>query len=290
MGGIVYLRCCLNGQRLAERMADARLRFTGRVDWSLRFWLDRVTATSCALTLAHIRAYYKPSFAAAVPRGRPQLGVMSMKERPILMSGAMVKALLAGTKTQTRRIVKPQSLFDGKDGILRLHPNQQGSPYGEVGDRLWVRETWALTWFSTDIETGYADDWGNVNKNRLDQIQGVEDLRSCEKVVFDADGKWEPRKEDRGFNWKPSIFMPRWASRITLEITSVRVERLQDISETDAIAEGITMAEFPKCVWPGDWTARDAFAVLWDKINGKRASWADNPWVWIVEFKKMEDA
>jgi len=167
-----------------------------------------------------------------------------MKERPILFSGPMVRAILEGRKTQTRRIVKPQPLRDR--GVMAFndgeHP-QMRCPYGKPGDRLWVRETWC-----PDVEP-YT-------------------------FRYKADGD-EPLER-----WRPSIHIPRWASRITLEVVSVRVERLQNISEDDALAEGITLVERGT-------SPVDQFNKLWESINGP-GSWEANPWVWVVEFKRIE--
>ena len=201
-----------------------------------------------------------------------------MKERPILFSAPMVRAILAGTKTQTRRIMKPQAddstwFENGADGSITWEqdgkpccgtgvwdvPHYSGKltrrPYGQPGDRLWVREShW---WFKDepDHETGYYP-----------PVLTVED------VEFRADG------DDGRKVWRPSIHMPRWASRITLEITGVRVERLQDISEADAQAEGVYTD--PAC------PAYDGYRVLWEQINGA-GSWEANPWVWVVEFRRL---
>lgn len=197
-----------------------------------------------------------------------------MKERPILFSGPMVRAILEGRKTKTRRAIKPQpggshwerhekhellvnTLYSSAGycvrfqhilkGINREDPQWRTSPYGAPGDRLWVRETFAL-------HHSFPDE-----------------------VFYRAD------KEISGQKWKPSIFMPRWASRITLRITDIRVERLRDISENDAAAEGAKYEET-------GFSARVCFVDLWQQINGKRpgCSWNDNPWVWVVEFEKIE--
>jgi hypothetical protein len=125
-------------------------------------------------------------------------------------------------------------------------------PY-QLGDTLWVRETWA---YSTDYD-------GDVILNR--------------KILYRADGE----KTILPSTWRPSIHMPRWASRINLEVTGVRVERLKDITEEDALAEGVISSDYDK-------TYRYAFSVLWDSINAKRGyGWAANPWVWVIEFRHM---
>lgn len=208
-----------------------------------------------------------------------------MKERPILFSAPMVRALLAGTKTQTRRVVKPQpdSTHSGfpywnvggyraswcrsaADGGPLVPANPLLCPYGQPGDRLWVRET-----------------FGHFERN--------ENFKPGCEVFYRADGnclELEP--------WRPSIHMPRWASRITLEITGVRVERLQDISEADARAEGIEcMAGDPECGYRNyldqtgqDWSLspRESFQSLWESINGP-ASWSANPWVWPLDLRRL---
>ena len=196
---------------------------------------------------------------------------MSSKERPILFSGPMIRAILAGAKTQTRRVVKPQSaiLTDEMARALGVQPPAQQNPpvircpYGVPGDRLWVRETFA--WLSDG--TGCPDD--------------------ADGVLYRAtDPGWDDEKT--GLRWRPSIFMPWAASRILLEITDVRVERLQEISEADARAEGVTPT-FPiygDCGGFEHEGHRDAFIRLWESINGA-GSWDANPWVWVVSFRQI---
>ena len=182
-----------------------------------------------------------------------------MKERPILFSAPMVRALLAGTKTQTRRAVKPQPVysdvaatfaswaFHRKGGGMWLWPNAREDvhamcPYGQSGDRLWVRETFHAESKST--------------------------------VHYRADGfEYGPAG-----GWKPSIFMPRWASRITLEVVGVRVERLQEISAADAWAEGVPHSP--------DVDPLHEYRAIWTAINGA-GNWDANPWVWCVTFKRV---
>ena len=200
---------------------------------------------------------------------------MTTKERPILFSAPMVRALLDGSKTQTRRLVKPQPdiVFAGpipgagicgkythddeKHGRLGVHIP---CPYGQPGDRLWVRENFAHI---------YRDN-------------SLPERRSFEDVAYMANG----HSIDIGAygSWKPSIHMPRWASRITLEISSVRVERLQDITRGDAMAEG---CPFPNMAQGND--PRQWYEQLWGEINGPD-SWATNPWVWAIEFKRINQA
>jgi len=191
-----------------------------------------------------------------------------MKERPILFSGPMVRAILDGSKTQTRRIAKEFNEMPNLDGILRRFPNidvpvQKGCPYGTPGDRLWVRETWA----HERDGTGCPDDTG---------------------VLYRAtDPGWDD--EGTGLRWRPSIFMSRASSRILLEITDVRVQRLQEISEEDARAEGVTptMPIYGDCGGFEHQGHRDSFIRLWESINGPN-SWHANPWVWAITFRRLE--
>jgi len=218
-----------------------------------------------------------------------------VKERPILFSAPMVRALLAGTKTQTRRVCKPAEAHGLSFVVEVPDPQERGqvyncshfgdeegsvlfaSPYGGVGDRLWVREAWRTL---------------NVH----DHVPPRE--LSGAKVWYEAqdDVPFHPTAFGK---LRPSMFMPRWASRLTLEVTKVYVERLQDISDADARAEGIekqsdgigwkrgpisgdipntaTRTAFPRL----------AYQSLWESINGP-GSWAANPWVWCVSFRRIE--
>ena len=207
-----------------------------------------------------------------------------MTERPILFSAPMVRAILAGAKTQTRRVVKPQPADDiaphafpnreyqGWMSSLRHEHGHQTAhfcPYGQPGDRLWVREAFAGS--IAYERNGYPPkEWGN-------------------KIWYIADG------EPRSGQWtlpRPSIHMPRALSRITLEVTGVRVERLQDISEADAQAEGAPSADLVsgrECIFPHQGTYRWGFRLLWESINGP-GSWDANPWMWCVEFRRVDAA
>ena len=197
-----------------------------------------------------------------------------MKERPILFNAPMVREVLAGTKTQTRRIGKTQCAewtelaveysIHAKKGKVAVathlaYPNGSARhgicecPYGIPGDRLWVRESFA----------------------RVPTACGSED------IVFAADYQ-DGSDRAAGVRYTPSIHMPRAVSRITLEITGVRVERLQDISRGDAMAEGCPFPNMAQGPDPRDW-----YAELWGAINGPD-SWAENPWAWVVEFKAIE--
>lgn len=209
-----------------------------------------------------------------------------MESRPIIFSGPMVRAILEGRKTQTRRPLKPQPICGDDPNWIR-----PPCPYGEPGDRLWVRES---TGFASDVSSGRI-----IGRYLAD---GSPVMRDGEPADW-----WYSRR------LCPSIHMPRWASRITLEITDIRVERLQKISREDAIAEGAR--EFPDLP-PGRhpygqdprWsmedpiyvsecldTPRAAFANYWCKVNGKKLPggvldsrpWDENPWVWVVEFRRV---
>jgi hypothetical protein len=195
-------------------------------------------------------------------------------ERPILFSGPMVPAILDGRKTQTRRVIKPQPPV-GTRGVYRPFGgelnNWQGArgdliawygqcPHGQEGDRLWVRETFTVqpqSAISSRDLVFYRADVGNTY----------------------LDGKW-----------KPSIFMPRWANRILLDVAEVRAQRLQEISEADAAEEGVGawFEDHPHPEWDGDPNEyRKGFQELWDAINGNNHPWSKNPWVWAVTFKKI---
>ncbi|PTR17462.1 hypothetical protein C8R31_101626 [Nitrosospira sp. Nsp2] len=197
-----------------------------------------------------------------------------MKERGIIFSGPMVRALLDGSKTQTWRAMKnPASVLgfrlwlgrqwervDRKGHVLDMI----NCPYGQPGDRLWVKETWAARPDQDYLPPSQCDDTG---------LWWKASLNGTETGYATCHGKW-----------RPSIFMPRWASRILLEITAVRVERLHEISEEDAWAEGCLGSD-------GDVTGGESgyteYAGLWETINGA-GSWDKNPWVWVLEFKRIE--
>jgi hypothetical protein len=176
-------------------------------------------------------------------------------EKPILFSTLMVQAILEGRKTQTRRVIKCDFYVENDPPLTAYIPDyitgepqpvKLPCPYGQIGDRLWVRETFVYhhtgqLFYKTDIPVLCHKNW----------------------------------------KWKPSIFMPRTASRITLEITDIRIERLQDISEEDCLSEGIN--------YQGNaYDTIGAFSDLWDSINAKKHPWQSNPWVWVIEFKRIE--
>jgi hypothetical protein len=191
-----------------------------------------------------------------------------MKETPILFSAPMVRAILEGRKTQTRRIVKGQALEFLESFVPEFVSLKENgfSKYGYAGDKLWVKETWQYVDFCGE-DNGY--------------------------VYRATDPDWETME---GWTWKPSIFMPKKACRTFLDITDIRIEKLQDITEEDAISEGII--EFTKDdklakywydhegVWSDmPYTAKEAFEMLWVSINGEQ-SWNENPWVWVIDFKR----
>lgn len=188
-----------------------------------------------------------------------------MSARGILFSAPMVRALLAGTKTQTRRAVKVQEDI--------VHADSR-SPYGQPGDRLWVRESFFAygRWGRHFNEKKQCDEWRFADMTR-------ECDHSYQYAADNPDVQVEKgRSATPGWHTRPALFMPRAASRILLEVVSVRVERLQAISEHDAIAEGIERG--------GD-NPVDSYRSLWERINGS-GSWDVNPWVWRVEFRMVE--
>ena len=192
-----------------------------------------------------------------------------MKERQIIFSTDMVKAILEGRKTQTRRVIRKPETYDNIRGCDFC------CPYGQAGDRLWVRETWATEWEFNDYKPSLLP-----KRNPSDAVPFV--------PIAYTDTDWDGYRVGRT---RPSIFMPRWASRITLEITEVRVERLQEITEEDAQAEG-TLGIATHKPYPRQY--RDSFEVLWDSIHDKGSPykehpyrWQLNPWVWCISFKEL---
>lgn len=206
-----------------------------------------------------------------------------MKDRPILFSAPMIRAILDGRKTQTRRVLdawcdEPPAFVE--DGVVTAF-DENHRPYrwpktNAIGDRLWVREAWA------PLSTLIHNDPG---------AQALAD-----RGFYRADNSTVDGEISR---WRPSIHMPRWASRITLPVTDVRVQRLQDISEADAIAEGIELVKVTK-QWGNHWrnygadgmtdrSAKYSFQTLWTSINGhkKMVSWNDNPWVAAYTFNPI---
>ncbi|HEM8551812.1 TPA: hypothetical protein U2Q38_000096 [Citrobacter koseri] len=219
------------------------------------------------------------------------------KEHGMIFNGEMVRALLDGRKTQTRRIMKNQPAGDYPDTpalVRNVGPGFQwyggygessifNCPFGAVGDHIWVRETFQGPLVSEELFEEY-----------LTHPEKFEMPQYCE---YSADGGAKPEYCDLDDNlrhgWRPSIHMPRWASRILLEITDMRVERFNDICEEDAQAEGV--AQLRGGFWQHyqpSWTqhqlsARGSFVTLWKSIYGEE-SWHSNPWVWVIEFKRVE--
>ena len=187
-----------------------------------------------------------------------------MKERPILFSTPMVRAILDGRKTQTRRANMKWSRYSEPN---QAKPPLEWCPYGKPGDRLWVRETWGQA-------EGVWEEW-EYHRGKADRHLPV--LYRADNPTLGADDEY----------WRPSIFMPRWASRITLEVTGVGVERLQNISEQNACAEGYDDSGLQPATMDA---ARDWFRVMWDQINAKRqgCSWNENPLVWTITFRRID--
>ncbi len=192
-----------------------------------------------------------------------------MKERPIIFNSDEVRAILEGRKTMMRRVIKPQPheiayrdcyvneelAYFWRYGKEREDcPRPKDCPFGQPGDRLWVKETWRLPY-------GAPNRW----------------------VDYKADDARD------GFKWRSPVRMPRWASRITLEIINVHVERLQDISEEDAKAEGVAWVGLGRLGCKlGDGSYREGFSFTWDSIAKRSYGWDTNPWVWVIEFKQVE--
>ena len=213
-----------------------------------------------------------------------------MKEKPILFSGPMVRAILDWRKTQTRRRLKPQPVWVGDPGVpFRTSDADPNGiipcPYGQPGDRLWVRETWGLMSYHdvTDWDAG--------------SIRGVSEAEIRERYLVEHAANWNLPNESA--HLRPSIHMPRWASRITLEITGVRVERLQEISDRDCIAEGVERRTEED-------TPFRAYRAIWESIHPNEipeldqdgnkigmmpnpARWDANPYVWVIEFRRVEE-
>lgn len=203
-----------------------------------------------------------------------------MADRPILFSAPMVRALLAGSKTQTRRPLKIQPLdilpmqgdAAGREwvALMTRDPEPKGTVlrcrYGVPGDRLYVRETWQA-----------------VNGN--DRARHIVTHPAPDRGWIEYAAT--PRDDEPAYKWRPSIHMPRWASRITLDVTGIRVERLQDISEADAIAEGVNVhSDHHGKPRTSIYSPVQAYRDLWESINGE-GSWDANPWVWVVEFPRV---
>lgn len=199
-----------------------------------------------------------------------------MKERPVIFNSEMVRAILSGRKTQTRRIVKSDCMDigekdDGSRWPWREH-DEGGDywypcPFGQVGDRLWVRETFMdLTGTGIEATTG--------------KFEGF-----AYRANTPAGSYGDEVRKEYGLKWTPSLHMPRKACRILLEITAVRVERLNDISEEDAKAEGVAPSQH--IITPPEALYRVGFLKLWQSIYGEER-WRASPWVWVIEFRRVE--
>ncbi|HBZ0391913.1 TPA: hypothetical protein MJB50_000843 [Klebsiella aerogenes] len=243
-----------------------------------------------------------------------------MTERGMIFNGEMVRALLSGRKTQTRRIMKPQPEPCPRGGhwwpsnvfktMLHIEEEMQNGkggwgglvgdacPFGDVGDRIWVRETWGAVSHELD-EDGRIQPWTPDRPATVIHEMPFGNGYYSGHAIYAADGDFtwgdDDGYEDGRSCWKPSIHMPRAASRILLEITDVRVERLNAISEEDARAEGIIDGGCLNCGEPEpcgcanpEPDATDAFAYLWQSIYGQE-NWNANPWVWVIEFKRIEE-
>ncbi len=234
-----------------------------------------------------------------------------MKERPILFSAPMVKAVLAGAKTVTRRVCKVQPFLDvdlwnvfypwgeGGHGIYKSEAEMLEEfrplmlarcPYGAVGDRLWVRENW---------RTSSKLDSKNATQIGAECLSAEYEKPWC-PVQYKADGRrdnWDASIWGEPGKLRPSIYLPRWASRLTLEVTSVKIEPLHAITDEEAKAEGAAHRIAPCGDLAGAFDLvdtpigyRNHFRDLWDSINGKRkgCAWDDNPWLFVVSFKRIE--
>lgn len=226
------------------------------------------------------------------------------KERPVIMTGESVRAILDGRKTQTRRVVKPQpdspcvlapdiAWIAGRATCIWPAPYvlDDGSRpdhhatcrHGKPGDRLWVKETWAL------VKPQYDHEFPNY-VDGFEEWAGPIPMRCPPGWTLILKSLWNGYEyetaEERGFSWRPSLFMPRWASRLTLEITEVRVQRLHEITEEDAKAEGVEWNSGPLRM--GHTHPISAFKASWDEINGKKRPWSSNPWIWAISFRKVE--
>lgn len=316
-----------------------------RLDAGLTATEGSILVESIPQVTAKARQQAKPK-TAAVPMGAVvgcgRLLGINMKSTPILFNGDMVRAILNGSKTQTRRLVKPSIVphieymggsnddctefefvglkygtwTDGKNKAMPPewliycdeYPEEGvipiGQVYGAIGDQLWVKETWGVVSHSIDgngEHVNWVPDRPNTRVFEMPFGRGY----YTGHAIYRADGEFEWAGEDGDEEgrsmWKPSIHMPRWASRITLQIINVRVERLNDISEADALAEGCQTdyAEGDTLYWFDGlgvnkesgrlfaYSAKEAYSWLWESINGA-GSWAANPWVWVVEFKVIK--
>lgn len=252
-----------------------------------------------------------------------------MADRPILFSGPMVRGILDGRKNQTRRVVKGEALDWLDDAKFSpkfvADPNNSLCPYGYAGDRLWVREAWRVYNFPCDDAWTYqykAD--GKVLSERdLNSGPGFDESKHEKWQMRLAEQSWAECEHsplvqhicddsarflgpERPMRWRPSIHMPRWASRLTLEVERLRIERLQSITVEDVCAEGLDFDGEHEEVF-SHWQSLAAaappddlpvsgplkpeigtFKTLWDSINGKKHPWESNPWVWVIELGRAD--
>ncbi len=254
-----------------------------------------------------------------------------MKDHPILFNGEMVRAILDGRKTQTRRLVPGEIHINSthtsfhwhkpRGGYMERHSNAGSDlvfrnilgdhcPYGVPGDLLWVRETWRINSVGYYCRTHKANHNINIEFAALPGDARGDDINICgdEDMLIVAHKYYDKHTDNRA---SPSIHMPKWACRLWLKVKAVRVERVQEISQEDALAEGVSLDEHDitcmgdcanrHCDFIGDKTLCDiyhtdkdcpeteAFGMLWDSINAKRGySWEVNPWVWVIEFERID--
>ena len=226
-----------------------------------------------------------------------------MAEKPILFSGDMVGAILAGLKTQTRRVIKPQSENTWEkrsgDSVVADILDSDGSwrqircPYGKPGDTLWVREAWRVGAWSVD--DGICVDYRADNYSRGEWLQVPDEqferlwVDSTDDAIEaglkpDENGMYKWLLGQAPTRWRPSIYMPRWASRLKLKIVDIRVQRIHAVTYEDVVAEGVDYIDgIHEDYWVEPW------AKLWDSINAKRGySFDSNPWIWVVEFERVD--
>jgi len=228
-----------------------------------------------------------------------------VKEHPILFSGPMVRAILNGTKTQTRRaITRPHiiteeedfeyrdSWIDSEGNCCAVEDALSLCPYGQPGDALWLKEN-----FWKDSRVDYANPpreifYDATPEIALDHMGAIMHATYLGGEKVSREDSLRNLETNKFWSRKPSIHMPRWASRITLEVTDVRVERIHSITDEDVLREGVLLQhieKYRKFLHPND-IHGTAFGELWDSINAKRGfPWKDNPWVWVVSFKVLED-
>ncbi|ODQ06478.1 MULTISPECIES: hypothetical protein [unclassified Shigella] len=222
-----------------------------------------------------------------------------MKERGIIFNAEMVRAILDGRKTQTRRIVKnvmpdngiwlkkPTKTRSGTTTHVLDAPKHNLCPLGKIGDRVWVRETWSVVSHEFD-DDGLMIDYVPDRPTKVVREMPYGHGYYTGHVIYSADGDFTWGDDDGCIDgrscWKPSIHMPRWASRITLEIIDVRVERLKDAGDTEFKSEGyplereLTGGSMDPFCW---------FRNLWDSVSPTNFKYEDNPWVWVIEFKRI---